>query len=340
MSVLDIQLETSRGPAGHARLKPMSGSFDQSPVYVTILDEYRSKYLTENGHWHAQETWFGPYEIDDDKSIVIGPEIVNHVEEYKVVKITAGGLIDVMTWPDTIAISPGAKPIGMAHADFASIIQHSDNVLKGTVEAPPAPPPAPKPKEPLQPTPPTPDPEPASNLWKYVLGGLALTALIAAAVYFNVNRETPVEPVVVPEPVVIPEPVDPPEATLAPCGPDQLRAASNDFTALRDIIASCGAAVDSGLALNLLDQAERAGDTRAVLDFGHLYNPDFSDPLLEEDLGVELSENRATALVYYKRALDGGLTEAQTHLDALCEVLADSTSLIEQNAHNDNCTSP
>ncbi|MFT6073782.1 MAG: hypothetical protein ACJAZ1_000692 [Yoonia sp.] len=340
MSVLDLQLETSQGPAGYARLTPMVASFDQSPVYVTVLDEYLGKYLTENGHWHAQETWFGPYEIGADKSIVIGPEIVNHIEEYKVVNITAGGLVDVMSWPDTIAISPGAKAIGVAHADPASIIRHPDNALKGSVEIPSEPTPAPDPKRDPDPTI---TPEPSSNSWKSIVAMLALAGIVATAVYFYLDGETP--PIIPkPEPVIILEPE--PELTLLPvpvadpCAPHQLRAETNDFAALREIITSCGGAVDAGLALNLLDQAERTGDGRAVMDFGHLYNPDHSDPLLEDQLGVELSEDRATALAYYKRALESGVSEAQTHLDDLCETLKDSTSLIEQNAHRDNCTAP
>lgn len=340
MSVLDLQLETSKGSAGYARLTPMVASFDQSPVYVTVLDEYLGKYLTENGHWHAQETWFGPYEIGADKSIIIGPEIVNHVEEYKVVNITAGGLVDMMSWPDTIAISPGAKAIGVAHADPASIIRHPDNALKGTVKTPPKPTPALDPKL-------NPDPKitlkPSSNSWKYIFTVLFIITMVATAVYFYLDRETPP---VIPEsePVIILEPE--PEFTLVPqpvadpCAPDQLSAETNDFAALREIITSCGDVVDAGLALNLLDQAERKGNGRAVLDFGHLYNPDYSDPLLEDQLGMELSEDRATALAYYKRALESEVLEAQTYLDDLCETLEDSTSLIEQNAHRDNCTAP
>ncbi len=98
---------------GFALLSLLDGTAAETAT-VAIQNTFSGQFLGENG-WQPTRAMFGPYPVrgsGDDARILIGPEIVNQLEEYTALRITVGEETAETSWPDDVVPAPGAASIG------------------------------------------------------------------------------------------------------------------------------------------------------------------------------------------------------------------------------------
>ena len=99
MSKLKIVKDQDQGPGEYVRVIPQEGvKFDAEEVLVSIKNQFNEKYLATDGTWHAEESEFGPYEVDPDGYIIIGPEICQHIDSFTPIVFSAGNLSQILSW--------------------------------------------------------------------------------------------------------------------------------------------------------------------------------------------------------------------------------------------------
>lgn len=330
MSELAIRPSASRPNGGYATVAPVAGKyFAGSPVFITIFDGFRERYLTAGGQWHGAADKFGPYTVEGDGTITVGPEIVNHMEEYAPITVSGGGLTGAVSWPDGIFAAPGAPAIGQVYAEdddvgSAGLTGHVPAVDPTPAEEPEL---APVIEETAQ------DPAPetsGSKLWIW----LVMAALIIAAVaaYFLLQ---PAETEDVPGPD---EPIEVPADPTNPCSLASLRSLTGGFVELSEAISSCNGEASQEDSFLAVESLAKRNDPAALLAFGHLYNANHSDPFLENELGISLSANPAVAVDYYKQAAEAGSAEADQFLASLCETMRTSGDALQESAADLHCS--
>lgn len=347
---LRIDPDPARSFGGYARLRPTDGmSFDRREVFVSVHDSFRNYYLTAHGHWHADQNWFGPYFVAADGAIVVGPELVNYIPEYAAVTLSAGGLRANIRWPDTIPPAPDAPPIGKVFTTLedtetavgkfkGSVATQGEDEAATIVVPTPVPPPPVIPTDPpiglpIEPTidPIVPDEAPMRRRMMVPLLLILLLVVLAAAAGWNAYYRQPV----VDPAVVQPDPAPAPVADA--CTPEALRALGDDFGAAVQVLSGCAGRADKNIAFDILSKAEKRGDAAAMLAFGHLYNPDVLDPVIEGQIGLTMAPRLSTALSYYARAAAAGSTDAAGYRDTLCAQLATSEGEMDRLEVKNSC---
>jgi hypothetical protein len=308
---------------------------------VAVYDNFSERFLGEAG-WQATKVLFGPYEVRREGGaarVVIGPEIVNQIEEYANVKLMVGPLEQDIGWPDDVVPAPGAAKIGGIMGTALK-----EKTAKGTLTAKiPEAAPAPEPEPAAAPKAPSPPPQaPVEKETAAVkpggkaglVAGLVALALIAVGVaYWMMNRESAPEPA----PVAVVEPPLPvPPLETNPCSLDALSALAG-FAAQAEALASCAGEASADDALGLVERAAAADDPQALLLFGTVYDGAASAGPIEEIIGLTFGDVPATAAEYYARAVAAGSEEARVQLDALCERMAAMTDTLARGAVADFC---
>ncbi len=313
---------------GYAVLSLPEGDVAGDATEVAVFDNYSERYLGEAG-WQATKALFGPYKVERSggmAQIVIGPEIVNQIEEYANVRVSVGAASGDVGWPDDVVPAPGAAKIGGIMTATAPAAAAAEGA------ATPDPPPAPTPTaEPLPDTAPPVDPIPVKSGWgSFAVGALVVVLGSAALAYWFLfmQEDPPVSPAVSPEPVV--------STTSDPCSAAELGAIEG-FAAQADALRACGANTDADTALGLVERAAASGNGDALLLFGVVYDGAVVDPVIEDQIGLTFEDNPATAAEYYARAVAGGSLNAADNLAALCTRMADMTDTLVQGAINDYC---
>ncbi|ABV92644.1 conserved hypothetical protein [Dinoroseobacter shibae DFL 12 = DSM 16493] len=331
---------------GYAELSLDAAVLDGDAAAVEVFDLYGERFLGPEG-WQPERHAFGPYPIDRAEGsarIVVGPEIVDKLEEFAALRLTVGGVVTELSWPEQIVHSPKA-----ATSDTA--IKVGDAPAPAAPAAPirmaePEPEPAPEPEpttpltEPEADTPPEPEAadtdetEEKSLKLPLVLGGLALVGAAAVAAFFLLQPEEVVE-----TPPPPPAPAPAPAATAPdPCAPAELEAlASQGFGALGPALRNCGGAVSADTALGLLEEAVAQNDPAALAFFGTLYDAAQTDAVIEEQIGLTLGDDPARAAEYYARARDAGSAEAEALLSSVCLTLMLKTDTLSASAREDFC---
>ena len=111
MSKLKIVKDQDQGPGEYVRVIPQEGvKFDADEVLVSIKNQFNEKYLATDGTWHAEESEFGPYEVDPDGYIIIGPEICQHIDSFTPIVFSAGNLSQILSWSPQGEKSPPVDP--------------------------------------------------------------------------------------------------------------------------------------------------------------------------------------------------------------------------------------
>lgn len=354
--MITLRADPGHPHGGYAELGLPADRIEADTVELAVFDRYSERYLGGDG-WQATREAFGPYEVVRDGAtarVVIGPEVVNQIEEYANLRLECGGLTQDVAWPDDIVPAPGAARIGGilsaraasggGDAGLAVRLQGPVPDDAATDPAPPEPDPEP-PQEPQEATDPEPDAEAGQDtvgqdasrrpggLWLWLLA-LVLAGLGGAWWYL---QERPLDP-----PVTVAEP-DPevradaaPEA--APCALATI-AAQDGFAAQLASLRGCGADASADTALTVLERAAGGGDAGALLLFGEIYDSEAGDPLIEETIGLSLPDSPATAAEYYGRAVEAGSDEARARLEALCSRLGGMSDTLARSAFADHCES-
>ncbi|WP_227268348.1 flagellar basal body-associated FliL family protein [Roseobacter weihaiensis] len=335
--MISIRPDPAHPRGGYAELSLSDESLAGETTQVAVFDNYSERYLGESG-WQATKVMFGPYAVLRESGqvrVVIGPEIVNQIEEYANVKLLVGDTSQDVSWPDEIVPAPGAARIG---GIMGAALK--DAPVQGTLTAK-MPEPEPEPDAPDVVTDPEPMDqtdaaveEPAGSKTGMWIGLVAMVLLAAGIAYWFLNEADPT-PVAAPAAsVVTPDPVA--EAPADPCGIDALQGLES-FAAQATALRGCGSSASADAALGLVERAAAAGDAEALLLFGTVYDGQSTDPVIEDQIGLTFADVPATAAEYYARALEAGSQEAPDKLAALCARMAGMTDTLVKGAVADYC---
>ncbi len=344
--MIDIRPDAAHPQGGYAVLVLPGDAVQGDSVPVSVRDNYGGRFLGENG-FQATQVAFGPYAVERagaDARIVIGPEIVNQIEEYTPVRILVGDAAADVSWPDSVVPAPGAPAIGGIYRAPGA----TGSALTGTQAPPVSPPPAPARPDPEPAPAPVPAPPeatlapaqdtPAARAEKparrlpMIVGLLALLAIGGAAAYLLLMPEE------VPTTPVAAAPPPPPPAPTEPCATETLDAAfGTGFAALSDLLRACTTQVSADDALRYVERAADAGDAAALALFGTLYDGERTDPAIETDIGLTFVDAPDRAASYYARAVEAGSDTAADYLHATCTRLEGLSDTLSQGAFADHC---
>ncbi|MCV6584881.1 MAG: hypothetical protein OIF47_05060 [Marinibacterium sp.] len=350
---IDVEIEPdgTRPLGGYARILLPAGTLAGPTTSVSLYEMFRERFLGEDG-WQPTEALFGPYPVEDlgdRQCVIVGPEIVNHIDEFAAVRLALGDVVSETTWPDAIAHAPTAPPLGrILRPDEPD--PAAGSALTGTRPTP-APTPQPEPpQEVAEPDPPAvdpvvepvaepiddpvePEPDPVdpptdpvpvksgSSSWIWIVLVLLLAAAAGGAYYHFAMREPVPAPEPEPVPDPVPEPVPEPEPAPDPCTDAALSADDVAFADRLAALRACGDKASAAAALAVLEAGLAAEDAETLLTFGHLYNPDISAPGIEDLVGLSFDPQPEVAIDYYMRARDAGAEGADAALSASCDAL-------------------
>ena len=330
--MISVRPDPAHPRGGYAELLLPEGDLAGDSTQVSVFDNYSERYLGEAG-WQATQVMFGPYAVTragGQARLIIGPEIVNQIEEYANVRMTVGDASHDISWPDEVVPATGAAKIG----GIMGATQTSAAPKSALTAKMPDPEPAPEaPNVVAEPVPePIADPVPSAPPEKSgkgaLIGGILLLVLLAAGALFWFMR--PAE-----EP---PEPVAEQTAPLStdPCAIAQLSALQG-FAAQATALRGCGAKASADAALGLVERAAAGEDADALVLFGTVYDGQDTDSVIEDTIGLTFGDVPATAAEYYARAVAAGSTEAAAKLEALCTRMEGMTDTLIRGAVTDYC---
>lgn len=328
--MISIKPDPGHPRGGYAELTfPDDGVVD-GDVPIAVFDNYSERYLGASG-WQATKAQFGPYTVertDGVARLIIGPEIVNQIEEYASIKLIVLDKSQDISWPDDIVPAPGAAKIGGIMSTSAKPSDKASGLGASLPDA------EPEPSDAMElATEPALVPEPAPPPAKSGVGGLVAGAIVialgsAALAYWFMFMQYEPEPA---------SPAASPAAVAGdPCGAATL-GALDGFTAQVDALRDCGPKASADAALGLVERAAAQGDADALLLFGTIYDGAVSDDVIEEEIGLTFGDVPATAAEYYARAVTAGSDAATQNLDALCARMVDMTDTLTRGAVTDYC---
>ena len=308
-------------PLGGHALLIVRGRPADGPVSVSVLDLYEDRHLGPKG-WQPAPVALGPYaayEEGDALVVPVGPEVVDHVEEYATLRLTVAGVSAELAWPETIRMSPrrtAAQPVP----------PRIDGKAPPKAETPPPPPPEPEPQPAVvEPEPPVGikdsiEPVKSRSAMPLILAALVLLALIGGGVWWYLNQPEPViEEAVTPPPPVQEETR---QAATPPGTPGCDGAGLTAAAALPPAegfaaVAACGAEGDPEARFRIIEAAAEAGVGEAIAMIGRWY-----DPAEAAAVGSNFSrQDPAQAARYFKDALAAGYAEAEALLARACGAL-------------------
>ncbi|KRA52998.1 hypothetical protein [Devosia sp. Root635] len=368
---LTVKPDPKRPSGGYAVLE---GDIPGEEAWVAVFNTFSERFLGQHG-WQSARIEFGPYPVERSgggSAIVIGPEIVNHIEEYAVLRLQIGTLAATVNWPDTIQDRPGAAMIGGIRAvegkpgaaprQRVVVYDESlpeerplhdeaveEDVAQGggegeEIDLVQAETPIEAPKK--------------RRVWPWLLLLFLILAAAAIAVWFFLLQPRPAEEAAaetapIEEELVPAEPAteqpSAPEAAVVPppepvamdnCASESLRAlAGQPFAGALETVISCGSAVTPDMALSLIERAAAEEDASALYIFGQLYDGRSEVDGIEDDIGLTFSDSPAQAAEYYARAATAGSTEANEALLVVCGRLEQMSDTLAQNALEEHCPS-
>ncbi len=333
---LSIRPDPAHPKGGYALLDLPAERLPGDTALVAVYNSYSERFLGESG-WFASRTDFGPYPVrhaDGRAGVVIGPEIVNQIEDNAALVLFVGPVRAEAVWPEDVVPLPGAGSsltgltLGPGAGEAGPRADHPAGTLSG-----------PQPGDGSERTGPggdpvaTDPPAPAGRKPLIIAGlGVGLAAL-AAAVWFMVGPR--------PEQVAVPAVVAaaPVEARGDPCTDERLRGlGSLGFAEIARELGACGGAANPETALGLLEDAADRTDPDALLMFGELYDAGVAESVLKSAVGLDLGDIPANAADYYGRARAAGNATAATRLASLCERLSVATDTLSTAAHGEYCS--
>lgn len=353
--MLQVRPDESRSAGGYA-IVSFVGDLPVAEVTVAIMEVANGKWLAPSSrddsgriaigdaNWQAARHDFGPYEVrrrEGRVEVVVGPEIVNKIDGYTNVQISAGTLSGSVAWPEDIvplegaAASSGLRVIRRkveVAAPAAAVMVAAVEVAKAVVPAEEDGAGSDHARAEAA------EGAPQRKVSPLAMGGALVVLACAAAAWFFLKPEPPVpqEPATVAD---VPAAPAEPEAPLVvdTCSFAALRALEGGFSAQLAAVATCGNAVTADTLLAVIEDAAAQEDGAALLLFGTLYDPAETDPLAEGAIGLTFGDDPAQAAEYYARAATAGAADASERLSRACAVLADATDTLSQGARDDFC---
>ena len=338
--MISVRPDPAHPMGGYALLSMPADQLPDGQTQVAVFDNYSERYLGEAG-WQPTKALFGPYDVRHEggqAQVVIGPEIVNQIEEYANIRLLVGPLEQDIGWPDDVVPAPGAARIGGIMA--SSVVQNAPKSGLSAQIPTKTPDPVPSP-DPQSQAGPAETPEPDFDVEEdddapgaRGKGGMILSLLVmvlaaAGLAYWLLNADgtPPAQPVA----VATPQPEGP-----GPCSTEALSSLQG-FNAQAQALRTCGAEASADAALGLVERAAAGGDPAALLLFGTVYDGAQTDAAIEDTIGLTFGDVPATAAEYYARAVAAGSDEARDMLALLCERMAGMTDTLVQGAVADHC---
>lgn len=334
---LDVRADPKRPNGGYAEIVADPAKLPEGEATVTIFDAFSERYLGEGG-WQTERASFGPYPVahEDGKArLVIGPEIVNEIEEYAVLKMTVGELSGEVNWPDDVFPLPGAARLGGLHVARSEPKPASPNLVQTVTPTAPEPEPEPTP-EPAPVADPPAGADGRSRTPLFIgLAVLVLAALAAGWFFLMGPTDTVEEPAPVaaaPEPAPAPEPQN-------PCAADAFAAlASAPFAERSALMLRCAGQIDADTAFTIIEDGAVSGDADALALMAELYDPEVNSSPVEEQIGISLNGGLTLAADYYARARAAGNTAVTQRLTEICDALRAQSDTEARNAVEEFCT--
>ena len=348
--MIDIRPDPKRPRGGFAEITVSGVAASEGPVEVMVYNSFLEKWLGPDG-WQPSAHGFPARQAEQDGDslrLIVGPDIVNQIEEDTPIKIGIGGAEFSTYWPDDINQGPdvaiggdlagtGAKAVAAAPKPVTTLTapglgsdaeeQTEDEDLPDDIEDDAD-------DDYVQPV--EDEPEKKSRAGSFAMWGIALLAVIGAAAWYLFMQPGEKVATVEPEPAVEPKPE--PVAKANPCGADELRSlASDGFKSLATQLRTCGSEVSVDDALTFVERASAANDPDALALFGALYDTGVKDEPIKTEIGLNLGDNAARAAEYYARAKEAGSDVAATRLTTVCRGLLLKSDTLSQSAHEDFC---
>ncbi|MEM6482289.1 MAG: hypothetical protein AAF922_18655 [Pseudomonadota bacterium] len=358
--MVNIRPDPAHPRGGYACITLEASQINATEVSLTIRNQFNDKYLGQDG-WQGVKAYFGPYAVEisgDTAKLVVGTEIVNHLEEYTPLSIGIDGKEFEASWPDDIAHGPPAAIVGGVAPSPQARAEGTGPTLVGKAKD--------KPDETDN------DPgngtanetnkageglqqnvtEGASDATASqeksktgLLIGIAvlLLAVVGGGAYWFMTQDAPVpvaedpaptetETVVLAEPEPLPEPAN-------PCSDEALdAAAAENYGALIELLGQCSRSVSADSALLLIERGVAQEDARALATMGSFYDGSVEIDVLETEMGLTFADNPARAAEYYARAIAAGDgVGASDALGEVCERLRTVGDTLSQSALQDFC---
>ncbi|PTW44311.1 hypothetical protein [Rhodovulum kholense] len=327
---LTVRPDPRRPSGGYAELSAASDALPETEATVSVFDAFSERFLGIDG-WQSDRAEFGPYPVVQDggrATLVIGPEIVNRIEEYAALKIRVNRVEADVSWPDDVVPMPGAARLGGLAVARAAPARGPGALTGRTPGAE-----APKPRASDAPAPETAAPAGRSRL--PLIAGLSVLALLIAGGALAWFLMQPPAPIVTETRKTEPAPPPPPD----PCAAGALAGlAGLPFAEGRALMTRCGARVTPQQALAALEAGADAGDAGALLLFGEIYDDGANDDPVETQIGLSLTPSISKAAEYYARARAAGSAEAVERLGRLCPELRAAPDTLSRSAAEEYCS--
>ncbi|MEP4980447.1 hypothetical protein [Ascidiaceihabitans sp.] len=351
--VVNIRPDPKHPRGGFAEITIEGATAASDPVGVAVYNSYQQKWLGPEG-WQPNRAELPARAATQDGGalrLIVGPDIVNQLEEDTPVRIEVGGVGFDTYWPDDINAGPDEAVVGDIGGTGAAPLAKKPMVVVAE--------PDPVPEDVM--------PDPSDGLeeeiaadaleddagdhedwedeeeeeerrprWRLLLILLALLAVAAiVANYVLFGMEDAAQPE---EPAPAPAPETSRAAVADGCDVGALASMqSQGFTAMADKLRSCGSAVSPDGALGLVEQGAAANDADALNLFGALYDIGVTEKEIEGTIGLTFADDPARAADYYARAINAGSTQAQSRLQAVCRRLLLKTDTLSASAREDHC---
>lgn len=345
--MIEIRPDPKHPRGGFAEITIAGATAEADPVEVAVFNSYQQKWLGPEG-WQANRATIPAREAaadGDGLRLIVGPEIVNRIEEDTPIRVEIGSDSWDTYWPDDINAGPDEAIIGGIGGTGTTPGAKAPTVMVAQPD------PVAPPKSELSATESEQDPEEETDADlddddeietaedkkspMAMIAGIALLALlVAGGAYFMLGREDAPEETAVVATAPVPEPTTGADS----CAVDQVAALSGQgFGAVADKMRECGNALSPDSALGLVEQAANSGDAEALNLFGSLYDSRVTDDVIEGQIGLSFPDQAPRAAEYYGRAIAAGSTEAEPRLLAVCNRLRLETDTLSQSAYEDYC---
>lgn len=351
MVEITVTPDPSRPHGGYARLSVPSDQLAEETVSVVVFDVFSSRYLGEDG-FQGERASFGPYPVersDGMAAVVVGPEIVNQLEDVATLDLEVGSVKSMVAWPDDVVPAMGAARLGGIVTGPSAEATPTDSNLVGqmpdtTASAVDSDGAADNAAADggdettdlsLEQDKPVGD---GGSKWPLFAGAAVLLLAIAGGYWF-LTQQDGADPVAITDPAPVdPAPTDAPQVASGACSAEALEDLRTvSFTEAQATLMTCGADADVEAAFRVVEMAATSGDPQALLLFAKAYDGAVTEPVIETDMGLTLGDVPARAAEYYQRALAGGASEALPLLEAVCRRLATSTDTIDLAAREEYC---
>ena len=347
--MIEIKPDPQRPRGGYAQILVEGVAGAENAAEVAVYDSYQQKWLGPDG-WQPGRATLPARQTSLEGTtlrVIVGPDVVNQIEENTPVRIeVAGGSWDTY-WPEDINHGP-------------EIALEGDLGGTGARPAPAEPRAAKMPEAPV----PTPEPDVSdatddddadmaeadataamagadadapprkSALVPILLVVLLLLAAAGGGAWYYLNSQDDAPPVVaaLPEPVVTQQP----RPTGPACAIEDFASLAG-FSAVLDKMRGCVGDMSPDAALSLVERAAGAGDAEALSLFGALYDGEVTEDGLETEMGLTFTDDPARAAGYYARAALAGAQDGQSRLDGVCTRLSTATDTLSAGAFQDYC---